>query len=225
MFFNTESKKAVAIIPARGGSKGIPGKNLKNVGGRSLIERSISCAMQSRSFSQVLVSTDNEEIAKKSILCGAKVVPRDPEISSDDASSELAIIDCIQKESIENDCAIAFIQATSPFCTPEILRDAMSEFFKKECDSMVSVYKEHGFYWNGNVPMYDPANRPMRQEQANLYKEAGMFYIFRAGSFMSSKNRIHGTVCTYSIPKMRALEIDEAEDLILADLIDKSGLI
>jgi len=210
----------VAVIPARGGSKGIKKKNLQLVKGVSLIGRSIIAAKGCRAINRILVSTDCQDIASEARVHGAEPVERSEEIAGDKASSELAVLDCINRALCSDDDIIVFMQATSPFCRSEFLSHALDSFRESRCDSMSSVFKDHGFWWQGDSPMYDPTNRPMRQAQVDLYKEAGMFYIFRAEGIRRTGCRLHGVTKAFEIPKTCALEIDDYDDLLIARSLD-----
>jgi CMP-N-acetylneuraminic acid synthetase len=108
---------AIAIIPARGGSKGIPDKNLQTVGGVSLLARTISACLQSDSITTVYVSTDSDRIAEVASNCGAQVIRRPVEISGDKASSESALLHALGEIEKETSLPqnVLFAQCTSPF--------------------------------------------------------------------------------------------------------------
>ena len=117
----------IAIIPARGGSKSIPKKNLALVGNKSLLERAINCA-QLAGVEYVFVSTDDREIAAAAIKSGAEVITRPEKFSDDRSSSESALLHAIheiEKKVNTSDANIAFLQATSPFTNPNDLKKAL----------------------------------------------------------------------------------------------------
>ena len=113
--------RCVAVIPARGGSKGVPRKNVRPLGGSPLVARTIAAARAARLVDAVYVSTDDAEVAAASRAAGAEVIDRPAEISGDDASSESALLHALEMIEAEGDPvgALVFLQCTSPFTTPE----------------------------------------------------------------------------------------------------------
>ena len=108
----------LAIIPARGGSKGIPGKNIQNVGGIPLVVRTIDAALKSKLINKIIVSTDDNRIADVAIDNGVEVIKRPSKISGDTASSELALLDTLMQIKNRDNYVpkiIVFLQCTSPF--------------------------------------------------------------------------------------------------------------
>jgi len=92
----------------------------------------------------------------------------------------------------------------------KFLDEALEKLINDKYDSIVSVYKDHGFWWDNSKPMYNPRQRPMRQSQKSLYKEAGMFYIFNAQKFKKENCRIFGKTGIYEVPKLSSIiEIDD----------------
>ena len=115
--------RVLAIIPARGGSKGVPGKNLRRVGGRSLVERAVDACRAARLVEAVYVSTDDAEIAASAEAAGAKVIMRPAELCSDTASSESALLHALDQLIMvgEEPEVLVFVQCTSPFIAPDDL--------------------------------------------------------------------------------------------------------
>lgn len=213
--------ETLAIIPARGGSKGIPGKNLKRVGTDSLISRSIRCA-QKAGIHEVIVSTDNPEIALEAKSCGAKVSIRPPEISGDLASSEDAIQHVIRELPVNQDLdhlKIAFLQATSPFTHSDDLNSALS--MVGETQSVFAAFPFHNFLWTLSDSHWNPIGheagvRIMRQELPPIVMETGNFYCFNAQSFLSSKSRFCGNPIPFEVRNFSTIQIDTEEDLLFA---------
>ena len=119
----TPSSAALALIPARGGSKGIPGKNLQLIGGRPLVLRSIQAAQASRGVGRVVVSTDDDVIRSLALEAGAEVVSRPEAIAGDTASSESALLHALEMLSEQGTLPerLVFLQCTSPFTSAEQL--------------------------------------------------------------------------------------------------------
>ncbi|MRG61065.1 NTP transferase domain-containing protein [Agromyces sp. CFH 90414] len=157
---------AVAIIPARGGSKGLPGKNVMRVGGVPLVARAIAAARAAETVGRVVVTTDDEEIARVARAAGAHVVDRPAELAGDAASSESALrhaldaLDAIAGETVPAGAAqsapahgadgasvVLFIQATSPFIDPADLDAAVAQVAGGTSDSVFSAVPSHAFLW------------------------------------------------------------------------------
>ena len=159
---NYLNKKICALIPARSGSKSIIDKNIKKIKGLPLIQYSISAASSCGAINEVFLSSDSKKYLEIGKKIGAKPVLRPKNISTDSASTEDAILHFLQNHDYD---VIVLIQPTSPMITSNILEDALEKFFNENLDSLTSVYKDHGFWWEDNKPLYDPQNRPMRQTQ------------------------------------------------------------
>ena len=215
-------KKIVAIILARGGSKGIPRKNVLPVGGVPLVGRSILAVKNVPNISAVYVSTDDDEIASVAQAYGAEVVARPAELATDTASSEGALLHFA--ELVQAD-AYVFIQCTSPFTTREDFVRGIEVFNQSGIDSVLSVTEDHGgflcggFTWDedGNSVNYDYMHRPRRQDMKKTYRENGAFYIMNRAGLLQHKNRLHGKVGLAHISRLRSFEIDEPEDMSLAE--------
>ena len=206
----------VAIIPARGGSKGIKDKNLQEVGGVSLVGRAIRSAKLAQSIREVYVSTDSPLIAEEAKRWGGKTIIRPADLSADESSSESAIKHAL--EQIGEVGIVVFIQCTSPFIRGAEL-DLAVEFVKSgKYDSVFSAVEDHGFRWQetteGLVPIgHSVANRQRRQELPKRFLETGAFYVFRSKGFMEAGSRFHGSVGNVLVDKTFRIEIDDFEDL------------
>ena len=141
------NNSAIAIIPARGGSKGIPNKNLQTVGGITLLARTVSACLKSDSITAVYVSTDSDEIAAVALKSGAQVIRRPADISGDTASSESALLHALNE--IEKTSSlpsnVLFAQCTSPFITHTDI-DGILDLLKDH-DSALTVTHNHAFIW------------------------------------------------------------------------------
>jgi len=216
--------KTYAIVPARGGSKGIPKKNLQPVGGRSLIARCVSAAKAATGIEATFVSTDDEEIAASAELVGARIIRRPDDISGDTASSEAALLHAcdVWKAAGELPDVIVFLQATSPFILGSDLDNALRRLSECEADVVVSVAQYHRFQWQMDASGlltavgHDQHRRPRRQELANRYVETGAFYLMRTRGFMESRFRFFGKVVGCETDVSRMMEIDDPMDLEFA---------
>jgi N-acylneuraminate cytidylyltransferase len=216
----------IAIIPARGGSKGIPRKNVLPVAGKPLVAHSIDQAIASGVVERVLVSTDDREIASVSWQHGAEVVWRPAEISGDKASSELALLHALDyaKGSGVDPDLVVFLQATSPLRQAEDIRKAVETVHEEGADSLFSACALQGFLWRVEKGKprsfnYDHVNRPMRQDAADDVVENGSIYIFKPWVLRQLKNRLGGRVAVYRMDAAHYFQIDEVEDLHILEVL------
>ena len=214
----------LAIIPARGGSKGIPRKNLAPVGGRPLLSYTVGQALAAGSVDRVVVSTDDAEIADVARADGAEVVRRPPELAGDLASSEgalLHVLDTLATEGYEPDLVV-FLQATSPLRQPDDIDRAVELLLREGADSLFSGCPMHGFVWrhgSGSLtPLtYDPTARQMRQEIGTDYVENGSIYVTRRELLRREANRLGGRMAVYPMDPLSIFQIDEPADLGLVE--------
>lgn len=213
--------KILALIPARGGSKGIPRKNLAPLGGRPLLAWTIEQARRTPEVDRVLVSTDDEEIARVAREHGAEVVERPTEIAGDEASSESALVhalDVLVDEGWEPDLVV-FLQATSPLRRPDEISRALATFHSEGADSLFSASTVHGFVWrqspDGDLEAltYDPARRPRRQEIGEDLLENGSLYVFKPEILREHGNRLGGRIAVHRMDPLDSFQVDEPGDL------------
>lgn len=213
----------VAIIPARGGSKGIPGKNLKPVAGKPLLVHSIEHARSAPSVSRVLVSTDDPSIAAIARNHGAEVIDRPADISGDTASSESALLHALDQLGVEPEIVV-FLQATSPIRESDDVERAITTLRRRNADSLFSACPAHGFIWrnhsNGPAPLnYDPVHRPRRQDAPEDLVENGSIYVFKPWVLRQLGSRLGGQIAVHRMSTLCSFQVDEPEDLVLIDLV------
>ena len=214
----------VAIIPARGGSKGVPRKNLRRVGGVPLIERAVRTALAADGIDLVVVSTDDDEIAAVASAAGARVVRRPAALSGDTASSESAILHALDELEAGGDSIriVAFLQATSPFIPGDVLTDAVQQVRDGHSDSVFAAHETYGFLWGRDAAgaavalNHDAARRPRRQDRDPHFLETGAFYVFRADGFRAAEHRFFGRIRIAEVPEWTAIEIDDEQQLRIA---------
>jgi N-acylneuraminate cytidylyltransferase len=216
-------QRCVAIIPARGGSKGIPGKNLMDLCGKPLIAHTIEHARSASSVQRVVVSTDDDEIARVATMFGAEVIRRPPEISGDTARSEAAIVHVLEElsrtEHYEPDL-IVFLQATSPLRRPEDVQAAIDLLVRENADSLFSACRFHGFLWQRDGESwvsvdFDYKKRPRRQERPEEIMENGAIFVFRPWVLQKYNDRMGGKIAAYLMPAIDSFELDQPEDVEL----------
>ncbi|MCU1578489.1 MAG: hypothetical protein JWP19_693 [Rhodoglobus sp.] len=213
----------VAVIPARGGSKGVIGKNLRRVGGVSLIARAVHAATAAALIDAVYVTTDDPAIAAAARAAGAQVVERPGDISGDTASSEAAVLHALGVIGGDPD-VVVFIQATSPFIDPDDLDAAIRRVLDSESDVVFAARATHVFLWRDGETgatgvNHDASFRLRRQDSEPQYQETGAFYVMRAAGFVEAKFRFFGRVGIGLVPDLTAMEIDTEDDLALAGAI------
>jgi len=222
------NRNVYVIIPARGGSKGIPKKNILDFDGMPLIAHSINCAKESKFVDSILVSTNCENIGKIAIEYDADIINRPDSISGDNASTELAIEHAIEMMDIEENSIIILLQPTSPIRPNQILDKMLKKFITEKYDSMVSLSPCHPLSWKLNtgsaICQYDYKNRPMRQqfkENDLLYDENGSVYIFTQNLFINDKNRLGGKIGYEIFPEEFGRQLDTYLDLEILKSIAK----
>jgi CMP-N-acetylneuraminic acid synthetase len=218
----------LAIIPARGGSKGIPKKNLQPLAGKPLVAHSILQAQQTPSITRVVVSTDDEEIAAITQAYGAEIVWRPESLSGDAATSESALIHTLkhlqESEDYQPDILV-FLQCTSPLTLAEDIEGTIQALLQGQADSALSVAPFHYFLWGygreGDVIAinHDKYIRPRRQDRDPQYVETGAVYVMRVPGFLQARHRFFGKIAIYHMPLERRLEIDDPVDLQIAEVL------
>lgn len=224
--------ETLAIIPARGGSKGIPRKNVLPVAGKPLLGWTIDAARQARRVGRVVVSTDDPEIAAVARRFGAHVVDRPAEISGDSASSESALLHVLdhleQTEGYRPDL-VAFLQCTSPLTASEDVDGTIEALEREGADTALAVVPFHYFLWKpdadgGGVGInHDKRVRLLRQEREPQYLESGAIYVMKAAGFRESRHRFFGKTALYEMPGERRWEIDDPVDLEVAGVLLRAG--
>lgn len=218
----------LAIIPARGGSKGIPGKNLRIVGGASLVARSVSIALNSKSVSRVVVSTDDDAIALEAERSGAEVCRRPAEISDDEAASEAALLHTLNimktEQNYEPDVTV-FLQCTAPLTHSDDIDGTVRALLDNSADAAFAAVDFHQFLWTREEDggwhgiNHDQTVRQMRQDRPEEVLEAGAVYAMRTDSFLESGHRFCGELAVWKMPRSRFLEIDEPDELAIAEAL------
>ena len=221
--------KILCIIPARGGSKGIPKKNIIDFVGKPLIAHSISQAINSKYITDVVVSSDSDEILEVSKLYGAITLKRPDDISTDTSSSESALTHTIQTLNTDYDY-IVFLQATSPLRTTKDIDNCIETLITNNLDSVFSasiledmlIWKSNGETFEG--VNYDYKNRKRRQDSEIQYVENGSIYVFKKEGFIKNNNRLFGKIGLSLMESWKMFEIDASEDLELCEIIFKNKL-
>ncbi|TWU21220.1 N-acylneuraminate cytidylyltransferase [Novipirellula galeiformis] len=217
---------AIAIIPARGGSKGVPRKNVLPLAGRPLLGWTIEAAKNAELVDRVVVSTDNPEIADVATKFGAEVVWRPAELSGDLVSSEQAILHALNElEASGLPPITAFLQCTAPLMTSDDIDGTIAAIERLGADTSVAVADFHYFVWKTDDRgdfvgvNHDKMIRKMRQERTPQYIETGSVYAMKTEGFLKHRHRFFGKTAHYVMPPDRVLEIDDPVDFKIAQML------
>lgn len=227
--------RIVAIIPARGGSKGIPNKNLIDFCGKPLVVWTIEQALAAKTVDEVWVSSDDAEILRICESSGAGPLERPRELSGDEASSEvcwLHAIDAIDASGGDPVDILVAPQCTSPVREPADFDRAVEIFHRDGCDSLFSATIVADFnIWRPDAAgrldsyTYDYRRRGRRQEKGPQFLENGSFWIVSARLLRRESNRLGGKIGVYPMEFWKSFQIDEPEDLrFCAALMREYGL-
>ncbi|MCB1034672.1 MAG: acylneuraminate cytidylyltransferase [Acidobacteria bacterium] len=213
------------MIPARGGSKGVPGKNLRPLGGVPLLVWSLRQAAATSAVTRIVVSTDDPAIADIARREGAEVVERPVELAGDTASSESALVHALkeleEREGYSPDLVV-FLQATSPLRRQDEIQRALETLDREGADSLFSASVVHGFVWrhqDGELRAltYDHLHRPRRQDIGEDLLENGSIYIFKPWVLERHGNRLGGRVAVHRMDPLDSFQVDTPEDLELME--------
>ena len=216
--------RVVVVIPARGGSKGVPGKNLAPVGGVPLVARAVRSALAARLVDEVIVSTDDPRIAEVAADAGARILSRPAALAGDEASSESAVLHALaaREDGVDPE-VVVLLQCTSPFIDPDDLDSAIRRVLDDEADVALAVTPTYDFIWaerDGRLVgvNHDCDERLRRQDRQPSWRETGAFYVMRTAGLHLRGHRFFGRVVGVPVASAGAIEIDEPDDLAAAQL-------
>lgn len=229
-----KAPKVIALVPARGGSKGIPKKNIMDFCGKPLISWSIGQALGSKYIKDVYVTSDDNKILKVSERAGAKPIKRPAKLATDTSSTEDALLHAIAEiEGGPSGAAdiVVFLQATSPLRTSADIDKAIRLFISEKADSLFSGAVLDDFcvweYAKGRLKSmtFDHRNRGRRQDRKPYYLENGSIYIFKPAILKKHRNRLGGKIVFFGMPFWKSYEIDKAEDVGICGYFMKTGIL
>lgn len=223
----------IAIIPARGGSKRIPRKNIRNFCGKPIIAYSIEAAIKSNCFDRVIVSTDDTEIADVATSYGAEVpFIRDAELANDHVGTTAVVKHAIEwlRQHDQPPTFVCCIYATAPFITAEKLLAGFEKINTTDCDFAFSVtsfsfpvQRAIGIDKQGRVAMFQPEHYKTRSQDLDpAYHDAGQFYWGRSGAWLEEKTIFSPASIPIQIPRYLVQDIDTMEDWLRAEAMFKS---
>ncbi|WP_336205148.1 N-acetylneuraminate synthase family protein [Nonomuraea sp. LPB2021202275-12-8] len=206
--------RVLAVVPARGGSAGVPLKNLAPVGGIPLVARAVRACLRAELVDEVVVSTDHAGIAEAAAQAGARVVDRPAELSGATASSESAVLHALDELGDDPE-VVVLVQCTSAFINPDDLSAAVRTVLDGQADAVFSGLPTHEFLWTttGAGINHDPSLRPRRQDLEAQVRETGAFYVMRTAGLREHGHRFFGEVAVQEVPSRHAVEVDTPEDL------------
>lgn len=226
--------ETLAVIPARGGSKGLPGKNLALVAGKPMIAYSIEAARQSSVVDRVIVTTDCPRIAETARSCGAEIpFMRPPELATDDAPSRAVwkhAIGWLAENEGYRPARTFLLQPTSPLRTAGDLERAVELMIERRADWVVGVTRaKEPSIWLSELSDRDrlagyaeaSVQQTQRQASREVYLPNGALFLARASVLMSSERLYTEQTYAYVMPEERSVDVDSAWDLHLADLVLK----
>lgn len=219
----------LAIIPARGGSKGIPGKNIKPFAGYPLIAWTIAASRTAAAVSRTIVSTDSMEIKHVAEQYGAEVpFLRPAELATDSSQTEPTLLHVLntlkEQEGYEPD-AVLLLQPTSPIRFTGTIDALAKHFINGNYDAVLSVFEGHHFKWQDSknpTALYDYTNRPLRQdlgEENRIYSETGSMYLTKTATLLEEGNRLGGHIGMIETDLLENIDIDTLDDFRLTELI------
>ena len=212
----------LSIIPARGGSKGIPLKNLIKIKNKPLLHYTVKASLKSKFVNRTIVSTDSPKISKVALSLGAEVVNRPKKLANDTIGLEPTInhvLDHLKNTEGYTPDIILILQNTSPLRNSNHIDEAITLLKNKKYDSLLSGFSYYTFLWkkqkNSTVKpvSYDPNKRPNHQKMNEQLYENGAFFITTLSAFKKSNCRISGKIGFYKMPIELSYNIDTLEDL------------
>lgn len=220
--------KKLAIITARGGSKRIPRKNIKEFCGKPILAYSVEAALGSGVFDRVMVSTDDKEIADVAVKYGAEVPFLRSERTSDDFATTTDVIfevlDEYEKRGEYFETG-ACIYPTAPFVTAAKLKEAMEKLLESDADTLIPVVafsyppQRALVVREGRLVFRQPEYLVSRsQDLETLYHDAGQFYLFRTESYRQNGNLMLGKILPFPVSELEVQDIDNETDWALAEM-------
>lgn len=211
----------VAIVPARGGSKGVPRKNLALVAGEPLVVHTIRAARAAATVDRIVVSTDDPEIAEVARGAGAEVVIRPAELARDDSPTEDALLHALEAVSPEPEYVVT-LEPTSPLRAPQLIDDCVRLAQENSADAVITVAETRsvvGRLEDGVFHPLFPGQPRRRQEREPLYAESSTVYVTKVTHLRATHSVIGPHVHALVVSEDQALDINTALDLVVASAL------
>lgn len=220
----------IAFIPARGGSKSIPLKNIKPFCGKPLVCWNIEALERCLDVDEIVVATDSDDIWA-TVEAGnyekVRLYRRSAENACDTSSTESVMLEYINHVNLAKDTVFMLVQATSPLTETRHFSEALQMYRQGDYDSILTCVRNYRFFWNedGTSMNYDYMNRPRRQNYNGMLMENGAFYVNTVKNILGNGNRLGGKIGIYEMPEYTAMEIDEPDDwVVLEELMHRHVL-
>lgn len=214
--------RTLGLIPCRGGSKGIPKKNVKDVAGEPLLSHTVRASRQADRIDRTVVSTDDSEIKQAAIEAGADVpFDRPAKLATDEAAIEPVVVHALEVLQEEYE-TVALLQATSPLRAATHIDQAIEKYYSDSADSLVAVSEANSYRWRetpDGAEIINYETRKRRQDKEPEYVESGALYLVDTERFLESRDLQTGTTTLYVLDQVSALDIDEPFELWLAEKI------
>ena len=225
---NDAKMRYLAIIPARGGSVGVPGKNIRPLVGKPMLAWTIEHALECSQIGRIVVSTDSPAVAAVAENYGVKCPHLRPaHLAQDDTATEpvlLHVVEQLESEGYTSD-AVVLLQPTSPFRRKGRLAEAVRQLESEGADSLVSVCSDHSFFWTTPErpqASYNFMERPLRQnipDHERRYRENGSIYITRTKILQSLRNRLGGKITMFVMDEDESHQVDTRTDFAILEQI------
>ena len=217
-------KRVLAVVPARGGSKGIPGKNLKVLAGRSLLHRTIAQALAASTVDDVVVTSDDADILRHaSEVTGVRTIERPRELAADDTAMWPVVMHALDHSPVCD--VVVLLQPTSPLRLPSDIDGAVTMLASRKANSVMSVCEvDTSPYWMFTIGSGDKLQRILpkqpvatRQELPTCYEINGALYVVAADWFRASQLFVDDDTLAFVMPRERSVDIDTPEDFAAAE--------
>ncbi len=220
-----ENRRVLAVVPARGGSKGVPGKNLREIGGLSLLHRTLQTATASQYVDSVVVTSDDDQILEHAAqIPNIGVLRRPPELATDDSAMSPVVEHVLLSHKAD---IVILLQPTSPLRQTTDIDGALDKLIAKHATSLVSVCPTRTSpYWMYRMidgdrlePVLPKADVATRQELPETLQVNGALYIVDVGWFTAHRTFVDDNTVAYVMPVDRSIDVDTPEDLIVAEAL------
>ena len=217
-------KRVLAVVPARGGSKGIPGKMLKMMSGRSLVHRTIDQALAAKTVDEIVVTSDDQEILRHANeIDGVRTIERPSDLAADDTAMWPVVMHALDNS--ERCDVVVLLQPTSPLRLATDIDTAVTMLSQRNVNSVMSVCEvATSPYWMFTIDSGERLQRILpkqqvatRQELPTCYEINGALYVVNSNWFRSSQQFVDEETLAYVMPRERSVDVDTLEDLATAE--------
>jgi N-acylneuraminate cytidylyltransferase len=213
---------ALGVIPARGGSKGVPRKNLREIGGETLVARAVRCALAARTLDLVVVSTDDDEIAAAAEAAGARVVRRPADLAGDESPTVDALLHAVETLGARPRWVVT-LEPTAPFRRPGTIDRCVELAEAREAGAVVTVRADRSSFGrvaaDGRFEPLDASAPRRRQDREPLHAEAGVVWVTRTASLVAARSVLAEPVYAVVVDEEEALDVNSELDFRIAQAV------